>query len=187
MVGFRIKAFALLCGLALTAGGCSVIHRQIRSRALPRMPFDQLLKDARRLKGSTVILGGYILETVNEPRVSILKVLQTPLGSGDEPRAKETSSGRFWVTYDGFLDPEIYAKDRMVTVAGTIEGAVPLQIGQAGLEALKLQALQIHLWPRQEPLRYPPAYYDPFCYDPWRSPLMFRRYPFYPYRYYPCY
>jgi outer membrane lipoprotein len=64
-----------------------------------------------------VILGGYILETKNLTDETIVEVLQAPLTFQVEPKSKDLSEGRFIVSHKGFLDPEVYNKDRKLTVA----------------------------------------------------------------------
>jgi outer membrane lipoprotein len=163
---FRILPIVSL--LILTAS-CSVISSRLREQALPEMPFPELLQNAEQYRGRTVILGGYIIETQNQPDQTVIKVLQTPLTFGEEPGEKDDSQGRFLVVHEGFLDPEVYKKDRIVTVAGTILGLESEDIGMCPYACLKIKSLQIHLWPEYD-YRYP--YYSPYYYD-------------YPYNYYP--
>ena len=164
---------------AVVTASCSVIPQYVREESLPPMEFKILLETPNKYKGDTVILGGYILETHNLTDQTSIKVLQAPLGSRDEPKSRDYSEGRFIILQKGFLDPEIYSKDRKITVAGTVVGSVIEKIDKFSHPYLKIQSREIYLWPKDQ--KYPPASY----YDPWFYP-----YPFYwyPYRhYYPYY
>ena len=176
----RVLRKALLAILiAVVTGSCSVIPQHIREESLPPMDFKILLENPNKYKGDSVILGGYILETDNLTDQTIIKVLQAPIGSRDEPKSRDYSQGRFIILQKGFLDPEIYSKDRKITVAGTVVGSVIEKIDEFSHPYLKIQSREIYLWPKDQ--EYPPASY----YDPWFYP-----YPFYwyPYRhYYPYY
>lgn len=155
---------------------CSVISQQIRKESMAPVNFKILVQDADKYLGNTVILGGYILETQNLADTSSIKVLQVPLGLGETPKSRDDSEGRFIISHKGFLDPEIYSKDRKVTVAGTIVGTVVEKVGHFSQPYLKLESREIYLWPKEE--YYPGPYYDP-----WYYPYPYYRYlyPYYPY------
>lgn len=165
--------------LVLFSASCSVISSRLREQALPDRPLPELLQNAEQYRGRTVILGGYIIETLNKPDQTLIKVLQTPLSFGDEPGEKDDSQGRFIVVHEGFLDPEVYKKDRIITVAGTIMGLESEDIGMCPYACLKIKSLQIHLW-REYDYRYP--YYSPYYYDDPYYYYPSRRYYPYPYR-----
>jgi len=155
---------------------CSVISQQIRKESMAPVNFKILVQDADKYLENTVILGGYILETQNLADTSSIKVLQVPLGLGETPKSRDDSEGRFIISHKGFLDPEIYSKDRKVTVAGTIVGTVVEKVGHFAQPYLKLESREIYLWPKEE--YYPGPYYDP-----WYYPYPYYRYlyPYYPY------
>ena len=144
---FRIFIISLS---ALISVSCTVISDQIRSESEPPLPFNTLLQGAEQYKGRTVILGGYILETNNLESETILKVLQVPLRIGEEPGTKDRSEGRFIVYNKGFLDPEVYSKDRAITVAGRIIGATVEKIGNDQIQYLKIENRDIYLWPEYQ-------------------------------------
>ncbi len=164
--------------ITLFLESCSVISQQIRTESIPPIQFKTLLLEKDKYMGNTVILGGYILETKNLADKSLIKVLQVPLGSGEKPQSKDLSEGRFIISQKGFLDPEIYNKDRKITVAGTITGTVVEKIDDYPQPYLKIKSREIYLWPK-EAYYYPEPYYDPWLYP----------YPYYGYRYrhYPYY
>jgi outer membrane lipoprotein len=149
----------------LAAASCTVISQQVRSEAeSPAVPFRDLIEAANTYYGRTVILGGYILETRNLESETVLKILQVPLQFGEEPATKDRSQGRFIVYYKGFLDPEVYKKDRVITVAGIVIGTVVEKIGDNRIQYLEIENREIYLWPDYK--RPPPFFYH-------------RRYPYY--------
>ena len=101
------KMIFLAAALLLLGTSCSVISREIKSEALPDLPFDELVRQSESFRGNTVILGGYILETRNQEGSTLIKILQAPLMLGDEPRSSDYSQGRFRVEFQGFLDPAV--------------------------------------------------------------------------------
>ena len=162
----RILLFSLVA--IMLPISCTVISEPVRSEAEPPLPFKTLVAQADQYRGRTVILGGYILETRNLESETIINVLQVPLRIGEEPDFKDRSEGRFLVYQQGFLDPEIYAKDRVITVAGEVIGSDSEEIGGNRIQYLKIKSREIYLWPEYETRGYP--------HQPWRYP--YYRYPY---------
>lgn len=156
----RILFFSLVA--VMLPISCTVISEPVRSEAEPPLPFKTLVAQADQYRGRTVILGGYILETRNLESETIINVLQVPLRIGEEPDFKDRSEGRFLVYQQGFLDPEIYSKDRVITVAGEVIGSGSEEIGGNRIQYLKINSREIYLWPEYETRGYP--------YHPWRYP-----------------
>jgi len=166
----------LKMGLAITLMGlfavsCSVISSEVKSEAVPPMPFRTLAHEADQYVGKTVILGGYILETRNNPGETIIEILQTPLKLGEEPKSRDLSEGRLIVSHEGFLDPEVYSKDRKITVAGTLIGCSAERV-----ETCRIESREIYLWSQHES-RYPYGYYG----GPVLYPYRHHRYPYHRY------
>ena len=162
----RILLFSL--SALMLPVSCTVISKQVRSEAEPPVAFKTLVAKADEFKGSTVILGGYILETSNLESETIIKVLQVPLRIGEEPDFKDSSEGRFLVYHREFLDPEVYSKDRIITVAGEVLGSDSEEIGDDRIQYLKIESREIYLWPEYE--QQP---------RPWPYPYLWHRYPYY--------
>jgi outer membrane lipoprotein len=149
------------------------------------MPFRTLVQNAGEYTGQTVILGGTIIGTENRAEETLITVLQAPLAPMDYPADKDKSEGRFIVRHKGFLDPEVYRKDRLITVAGTISGFRTEQIGSCPYECLTIDSKEIYLWPEENRNYY--MYDDPFMWygDPFYHPF-YRGY-YYPYGRFPHY
>jgi outer membrane lipoprotein len=172
----RLKTLIVLLIAGLTLQGCTVISRKMMADALTDVPFTQLSQNADTFRGQTVILGGHVIEVRNEARQTIIVVLQTPLGSGQEPLPPDRSEGRFMLQHDGFLDPEVFAKGRTLTAAGEVAGVIRELIDHEPYDYILLASREIHLWERAEDLyRYPYPYRSPL-YDPWYRRHPSRRY-----------
>jgi outer membrane lipoprotein len=167
--------FLMLISLVLLIGGCSPLSRQAQRQAVD-VPFETLLAETEQYQGEAVVLGGYIVQTrVLADRTEIV-VLQVPLGVGDRPRERDRAYGRFLVIHDSYLDPEVYARNRAVTVAGNIIGRETERTDICPRSCLVISSREFHLW-REE--RYHPPRYDPFFHDPFWGVPSFRR-PFHP-------
>jgi outer membrane lipoprotein len=167
-----LKTLWLVCLIPFFVTSCSVISQQIWKESMAPVDFKILVQEADKYLGNTVILGGYILETQNLADKTSIKVLQAPLGLGETPKSRDDSKGRFIISYKGFLDPEIYSKDRKLTVAGTIVGTVVEKVDQFAQPYLKIESREIYLWPKEE------EYVRPYYYNPWYYPYPYYRYPF---------
>ena len=160
----KLHAISIMILASMLSVSCSVISHQVRSEAAPSVPFPTLVRDADKFLGQTVILGGYILETKNLESETILKVLQTPLRLGEDPDLKKRSQGRFMVYHKGFLDPEVYSKDQVITVAGRVIGTAEENIGDEQIQYLEIETREIYLWSNYKDR--PSYYYWPYPYYP---------------------
>jgi outer membrane lipoprotein len=168
-------AYLLLFFVLGVVTACTpAISKQLRQEAGKPVPFEALQKRTDDYKGRVVIIGGYILETANEPEGSWLTVLQSPLNSLNRPESSDLSKGRFLVWSQEFLDPVVYSKERRITVGGKVRGSEERKLGSLTYRYPVIEAKEIHLWPEEG--KYVGPYYP--YYDPWI-------YPWYPYPWYP--
>ncbi|MDA8165852.1 MAG: Slp family lipoprotein [Desulfobacteraceae bacterium] len=177
-----LKTLCLIAVATLFTIACSPISGQLHKEAL-KVDFENLMGETDRYKGELVLLGGYIIETRVLPHETRMTVLQAPLGFEDRPKSKDKSKGRFILIQEGYLDPQVYEKNRAITAVGTVLGKTTENVDSHPFPILTLKAKQIYLWPKEE--AYYPAYgppYNPF----WDYPFYGR--PFgYPYPYGPPY
>jgi len=162
----KLHTLTIIILTSIAMVSCSVISQQVRTEADSPVPFQTLIRDVDKFLGHTVILGGYILETKNLESETILKVLQTPLRLGDDPDLKKRSQGRFMVYHKGFLDPEVYAKDQVITVAGKVIGTGVEKIGDEQIQYLKIENREIYLWSNYT---NKPLYFYPWPYPSGRT------------------
>ena len=66
-----------------------------------------------------------------------------------------------------FLDPEVYGKDQVITVAGRIIGTAMEKIGDEQIQFLKLENREIYLW--SDYINKPLYYYSPRPYPYYRT------------------
>ncbi len=143
----------------LVLSGCAkVISDPLVSQSVPKVEFSDLLGDPEKYKGRTVIYGGTIIKVSAEGSRNVLEVLQRPLDYYYEPQVDDRTLGRFLVTVDKNLDPDIYKKNRRITIAGEVKGS---ETGQVGLSSYQYPVLihkEDHLWPTASTLRYGPRF-----------------------------
>lgn len=176
MMTMRLWTIILLT-LSLVMG-CSVMSREIQNQALPSLPFDQLISDAEQLGGQTVILGGYVVSVENFKDQSRIVAVQAPLGVGQRPKSKDLTQGRMVLLYKGFIDPEVYTRDRQITIGGRISGS-SAKDAKAPYPYLEVETDQIHLWSKPKPEMYDPFWEDEFFWHPypwWWHPYGYHRY-----------
>ena len=77
------------------------------------------------------------------------------------------------VYHKGFLDPEVYGKGQVITVAGRIIGTAMEKIGGEQIQFLKLENREIYLWSdyTSNPLYY--YYRRPYPYYRTLSPYWY--------------
>lgn len=156
----------LLLVLPLTLAACaSDTPRAIREAPPENIRPDQALKDAERLRGAEVRWGGTIAAVENRKEETWLEIVEHPLTGGGRPRDTDRSGGRFLARVSGFLDPAIYARDRLITVAGQLEDPQSRRIGEYPYRYPVVKAGAAKLWPREAETA--PTYYSPYWVDPW--------------------
>ncbi len=145
----------------------AVTSQQLRDEAGIPVLFEDLLAFPHEYRGRVVILGGYILATQNEPGGSVLTVIQAPPDWRYKPKSRDLSQGRFFVTTERFLDPEVYGKGCRITVGGRVAGVRGQSVGGATYRFPTIEAQELHLWPKKtHPVAPCYPFYDPW-YDPW--------------------
>lgn len=177
-----VASLFFLC-VATAACGPKIL-RDLRAQGAAPVPFDLLLRDSAQYRGKHVMAGGYVLEIRNTGTGSDMIVIESPLDSLFEPGGKDESGGRFIFRSRGFLDPEVYAKDRKVTVSGVFSGISHESLGEGRYAYPVIEAGVVYLWPRVEEL--PHYYRHPYYWDypwdyPWYPGPYYRPYPWRPY------
>lgn len=105
--------------------------------------------------GARVRWGGEIIHTEPQASHTCFIVLALPLYSSGEPReSRERSLGRFLACSPGFYDPALYARGRLMTIAGTISRFESRKVGGYTYRMPVLEAGAPHLWPIRPRVRY---------------------------------
>ena len=162
--------------LALLLGGCaSQVPLGIREAPADGPALEQVVGNADSYLGQPVRWGGTLIETLNKEAETWLTVLGRPLYKDGEPKVTDDSAGRFIAIVPEFLDPQVYAANRQVTVTGTLLRTEAGKVGDYPYTYPVVQADAWYLWPANPewPPGYPAPwgyrlwYHDPWYYDPW--------------------
>jgi outer membrane lipoprotein len=168
-----IKLLPLVPLLAALAGCATCpISTSLREKSRP-VTLTQVLTSPEATRGTTVIWGGRIIQTVNDTNGAGVFVLALPLSHYEKPEPDANSEGRFIARSGQFLDPEIFRQGRLVTVAGTIAGVETRRIQKAQYPYPVLDVQQIYVWPRVRTHYWDWGWYYPdwgWGYDPGWSP-----------------
>jgi len=119
--------------------------------------------------GQQVRWGGLLLATENRVDATWLTILARPLGADGEPGYSDDSLGRFIAIVPEFLDPQVYAPDRLVTVTGTLTHSESGMVGDHAYRYPVVAAQAWYLWPEPAVVPYGAPYYGGW-YDPWYGP-----------------
>lgn len=157
--------FALLAAPLLSLAGCATVPEDLQPVADTQPSMAQVLQDPDAYKGEIVVWGGTIAEVTNLAEGTRLEVVSRPLARNQRPLDVDRSEGRFHVFVAGFLDPQVHAPQRAVTVRGTVVGANPGVIGSFPYTFPEIEAASVYLWPPAEPEPHV-IYRDPF-WGPW--------------------
>lgn len=141
--------------------GCSNLPPAIKDPPAFDLGYQQATSNVDKFKNAPVRWGGKIIEVENEPSFSALQILAFPLDSDGYPRIDGTGFGRFVVKSPALLDPVVYAKDSLVTVAGNLEGNTERTIGNKKVLLPLIALQQIHIWQERN---YNNPYYGGFGY-----------------------
>jgi outer membrane lipoprotein len=170
-----------VCLWLIAACAPPVAPPELMRQVDPKLTLAQVREHPQALKGKMVLWGGRIIRTVNKPQGTLIEVLQLALDYQDRPKTGYDSEGRFIVAMPGFLDPEIYHKNREVTVVGQVQGVERLPVGEVQYDYVLLRGKQAKLWPRRPEVMW--GYPPPGTLDPLWGPVGPGPYWFYgPYR-----
>lgn len=161
-------AALMLCVLALSA--CTTIPREVRDSPPESPSLMAVRENPTTYAGQEVRWGGTIVRTTNKDDLTEIEIVARRLLSNTRPADTDQTEGRFIARFGGFLDPQIYAADRDITVVGTVDGLKLSTVGEADYNFPVVRVSSHYLWREVREPSYP---YRP--YDPW--------YP-YPYPYY---
>lgn len=167
-----------LISVLLLSGCASTVPESIRMAPADDIRVEEAQQAGQRFVDSQVRWGGSIISVKNQADNTLIEVLSRKLSKDGKPLTDSKSQGRFIARIKGFLEPEEYPKDRLLTVTGTLQKVVEKPVGNYPYPYPVVDVKTYHLWP-QEKNYPPPYYYDPF-YDPYFYPYPYwRRHPYY--------
>ena len=112
----------LIAVMVLLSSCAPVISQETLSQSDRYLTFQELIRNPDQYRGTVIVIGGRIIGISHDNEETWLEVLQQPLGRRYKPERSDESHGRFLVRFQEKLDPEIYRNDRLITVAGEVEG-----------------------------------------------------------------
>jgi len=132
--------------LLLQAAGCApVISRSVLDSVEPGVTFSDIVKAPAEREGAMVVFGGRVIGVENLQDVSLLEVLEYPLGRNLRPLPGRASGGRFLARFHGFMDPLVY-RGRLITVAGTLREPITRSLGKAEYRYPLIDAKESYRW-----------------------------------------
>lgn len=168
---------ALLLLFATWLPGCVSIPEPLQGEYVQRPGPDMV--EAGHV-GQHFRWGGTLIEARPGEETTCIELLSRELDSQYRPLAGDDAFGRFRACHRGFLDPEIFATGREVTVVGTLDGFEDGQVGEFAYRFPVLRTSSVYLWP--ERIHFDNLYHrDPFWryhvwpYWPYGGPYWIRR------------
>lgn len=163
----RVLCCALL--VAILSAGCVSVPKSLEATHLSTVTPNVVRDGAGAGVGERVRWGGSILAVTPQAAATCIEILSRPLDASARPQVTDASFGRFLACGPGFYDPAVYAKDRRLTVLGTVEGVTDGTVDGARYRFPRLRIEAVHLWPIV--VYVPPPYYGPYWGGPfWYGP-----------------
>jgi outer membrane lipoprotein len=176
----------IVLNVLLLSACASQIPEQIRNVPPDAPSVVTARADIESAVGARVRWGGTIAEVANRESQTWIEIVARDLRDDARPRESDHSQGRFLARFEGFLDPQIYSKDREITVVGEVKGAQTGTIDEYDYRYPVVDVESHYLWeplPDYGDMRYPdpysPFYYDPFFYDPFYDSPFYGRHPYF--------
>jgi outer membrane lipoprotein len=148
---------------ALLFTGCATIPEDLQPVPEVQPGVAEVRGAPNAFIGEAVVWGGTIAAVTNLAEGTRLEIVSRPLDRERRPRDVDRSEGRFHAFFAGFLDPQVYAPRREVTVRGRVAGITEGSVGAFAYSFPLVEVGALHLWPVQPPQV---IYRDPF-WDPW--------------------
>ena len=146
-----IRSLVIAVFLIWVLVGCATaLSQEARDQVTLDTAFGNVIKAPQRYVGEVMLLGGRVITATPHDGHTELVVLQLPLEVGLRPKSEGRSEGRFLVQSSDFLDPAIYAPDRLITLVGRIQGVEERPLGQTRYHYPELALVEIKLWPEAE-------------------------------------
>jgi outer membrane lipoprotein len=176
----RRLTIIVLLFVVLPVFSCApVLSPDIMKKATTDFSLQELKKTPDAYRGTLYVFGGVIVSTKGTPDGSLIEGIFVPVNSRGYLRDYSSSRGRFLALFpreSGFLDPEVFSRNRDVTIAGEFAGLREGKIDDMVYEYPFFVIREIYLWREETYYSYPysyypyyPRYYDPYPYW-WDSP-----------------
>lgn len=157
---------------ALFITACSSqIPPEIRQPLSQSPALAQIQTEPETYVAKSVRWGGIILNTENKKDSSWVSIVAYPLSKSGEPLILKNSTGRFIARFDSFIEPQVYNRDRVITVLGKFVHIETITVGNFPYNYPLIEVQKHFLWPEEAPAAelYPPWWYEPY-YRPYIPP-----------------
>lgn len=144
---YRAIMLLLILSLAACAGP---ISRETLKGIDRGVTLSIVRADSARYQGKSVILGGEIIQVVNEKERTLIEILQLRLDRFNRPAEDSKSSGRFLVVKAGFLDPAIYKTGLLITAVGIVKEIETRPLGETTYDYVVIEMTEDHLFEKRE-------------------------------------
>jgi len=114
----------------LFLGACTSMPNVIQNMNVVDITYSQASQNIGSYRNVPVRWGGIIIDVENEEDFSLVQVLFYPLNYSGHPQLNNPHGGRFVIKSTEFLDPVVYAKDKEISVVGTLDGDIQRTIGK---------------------------------------------------------
>jgi len=165
------------------ASGCSSVPKPIdvpEGEALTSYEVVSANKNNTSFLSSKARWGGKIVKVENKQDVSEIEVVFFPENSFGKPRTGQPSAGRFKAIVEGFVDPIVFEKGRLITVVGEVSAPQTALIGEQAYQYPTLTALGYHMWKETSEVDVDAFAFSPFgfharynraFFSPWYDPF----------------
>lgn len=143
LLHWRLAPLAIV---VLIITGCATSPLETRGTEVSGTGPAHVLSDRSRI-GDRVVWGGRILQVHNLADRTEIVVASHPLNRSDRPDASAEPGVRFVLNQPGFLEPQLYAPGRFVSVLGRVTGVEDRPVGEYAYQHPVLDAEDIYLWP----------------------------------------
>lgn len=151
--------FTLWFALITLVGCASQIPGSIKLPPNPDPEYLQVKDNIDTFLGQNVRWGGKIISVENRGNSTWIEVLASPLNRYGLPGSNGDYEGRFIARFNGFLDPELYSKDRYLTIFGTIYSDLVQKIDEHPYSYPLVRVKEYHLWSEYRTAPYQYQYY----------------------------
>ena len=146
--GYLYAMRGLLAALLIFSSACaSVLSEAVLEQPDSDFPVGELYNDPEKYRGKSIVVGGTIINVVNEKSRSVIELLQRPLGSRLEPGRGDETQGRVLLVTDKTLDDQIFYRGRKLTAAAEISGKETRPLDEVTYTYPVLKIIEYHLWP----------------------------------------
>ncbi len=163
----RTLPYLLETTLLIMICGCAYsISQEMRAKANPDLTYSVVARDPLLYKGATIIWGGIVIQVQNQPRQTVLTILETPLDNRGIPKDEVYGRGRFIAQVPEDLDQKAYGGGKKVILAGDIVGEETKQIGGTQYRYPVVLVKELHQFNQRDDYRYyrPNDYPDQYGY-----------------------